>query len=72
MELKINPKFEIRNSKQSRMTKNSKSKKMNPHIIINGENNYFGFEHFKIRIWNLFRISVFGFRILNQPRFQEI
>ena len=26
MELNINPKFEIRNSKQSRMTKNSKSK----------------------------------------------
>ncbi len=27
MELNINPKFEIRNSKQFRMTKNSKSKK---------------------------------------------
>ncbi len=36
MELKINSKSEIRNSKQSLMTKIQNPKKKNPRIIING------------------------------------
>jgi len=50
----LNPKLEIRSTKQYQMTeiKIFKTKKLSC------------FEHLRIGILNLFRISIFGFRIL--------
>jgi general secretion pathway protein K len=53
-------KFEARNSKLETISNDLKSKQ-----II-----YFG--HLIIRIWNLFRISIFGFRICNDFRFSPL
>jgi hypothetical protein len=50
----LNPKSEARNSKQIRISKEQKGSK----LLQPGEFRAFGF-----RIWNLFRISDFGFRV---------
>jgi len=52
----LNPKHEIRNSKQSQMTKSQMFKTNKSLRNLNFENS------------NLFRISIFGFRIFSTPK----
>ena len=58
-----NTEIEIRNSKQYQMTKIQMTKTLVFRSPINNSQTCTRFEHWQIRISNLFRISCFGFRV---------
>jgi len=73
MKGKINPKHEIRNSKQIQNSKLKIQNKKRPteHTKNTERESFYRFGHLFFGHWDLFRISDFEFRILSKRRFKQ-